>query len=321
MNKLFCLFSIFAFSLSATAASEWLYYKHFPWVYDNVSKDWLYLSGNDGKVIAYRASTSEWEDFTVTDSNTTNLPSTLQLQLYEYQSPTMDFILVQPGTFYMGEKDIAEPIHQVTLTKPYYLGKYEVTNFQYYHPSTYLGGDDIDIDVGERRSLISPNFSQPKTDISYGEVLSFISGLNTKLKSSLPENWEICLPTEAQWEFACRAGTTTSYSIGNSITIYDANWGENAVIKDVGYYASNNWGFYDMHGNVQEWTGTNYGVYQETSIEDPTGPETGGQAIVRGGGYNNVDNDILKSAYRTIQDKASSSSTIGFRLSIQQKRD
>ena len=76
-----------------------------------------------------------------------------------------------------------------------------------------------------------------------------------------------------------------------------------------------------MHGNVQEWTGTNYGVYQETPIDDPTGPETGGQAIVRGGGYNNVDHKILKSAYRTIQDKAMSSSTIGFRLSIQQKRD
>jgi len=68
MRKLFCLFGLFTISLSASAASEWLYYKHYPWVYDNISKDWLYLSGNDGKVIAYRNSTKEWEEFTVPES-------------------------------------------------------------------------------------------------------------------------------------------------------------------------------------------------------------------------------------------------------------
>ena len=328
MSKLFYLISLLVFSFSASTASEWLYYKHYPWVYDNVSKDWLYLTGTDRKVVAYRSSTKEWEDFTVADINNTNLPSTQQIQLHE--SVTMDFILVQPGTFYMGEDDIAEPVHQVTLTQPFYLGKFEVTKLQY-SPSYYLPDSGNVDDSSSRRSSTADDsgidfnnlssFNVPITDISYSQVLNYIADLNTNHESSLPENWEICLPTEAQWEYACRAGSTTSYSIGNSITIYDANWGENALIKDVGYYASNNWGFYDMHGNVQEWTGTNYGVYQETSIEDPTGPETGGQAIVRGGGYNNVDNEILKSAYRKIQDKALSSSTVGFRLSIQQKRD
>ena len=147
MSKLFYLISLLVFFFSASAASEWLYYKHYPWVYDNVSKDWLYLTGTDGKVVAYRSSTKEWEDFTVVDINNTNLPSTMQLQLYESHSVTMDFILVQPGTFYMGEDDIAEPVHQVTLTKPYYLGKYEVTNYQYINPSTYLNSSEIDIQI------------------------------------------------------------------------------------------------------------------------------------------------------------------------------
>ena len=65
MRKLFCLFGLLFFSLSARGVNEWLYYKEYPWVYDHKTKDWLYLSGNDGKVIAYRNSTKEWEEFAV----------------------------------------------------------------------------------------------------------------------------------------------------------------------------------------------------------------------------------------------------------------
>ena len=106
MRKLFFLFGLLTISLSASAAGEWLYYKHYPWVYDNVSKDWLYLSGNDGKVIAYRASTGEWEDFTVPD---TSLPSTLQITLLE--SVVLDLILVPAGTFTMGQEGWSEEPH------------------------------------------------------------------------------------------------------------------------------------------------------------------------------------------------------------------
>ncbi|MDA0882314.1 MAG: SUMF1/EgtB/PvdO family nonheme iron enzyme [Bacteroidetes bacterium] len=309
MRLLFAVIGFLGFSLSASAAGEWLYYKHYPWVYDNVSKDWLYLSGDGGKVIAYRASTSEWEDFTVPD---TSLPSSIQLQLHT--NVTLEFILVQGGTFYMGETGIAEPVHQVKLTKPYYLAKFETTSVQY---------DSIMNSSFSYNGSNESNYNKPKNNLTYNQVLDYISELNSQHQANLPDGWEFILPTEAQWEYACKAGTTTSFAFGNTISQSDANFkgpeGVTPPLKVVGTYPPNDWGFYDMHGNVEEWTSTHYHNYEETYIEDPVGPETGSQVMVRGGNYNSYADWILRSAYRTHQYKTAKHDTIGFRLSLQEK--
>jgi sulfatase modifying factor 1 len=310
MSRLLLIVATFILSLTASFGNgEWLYYKHYPWVYDNASKDWLYLSGNDGKVIAYRASTGEWEDFTVPD---TSLASTIQVQLHT--NVTLDFILVQPGTFYMGETGIAEPVHQVKLTKPYYLAKFETTSVQY---------DSVMNSSFNYNQSNEVSYNKPRNNLSYYQVIDYITELNSQHQAYIPDNWEFILPSEAQWEYACKAGTTTSFAFGNTISQSNANFkgpeGVTPPLKVVGTYPPNDWGFYDMHGNVEEWTSTNYRNYEETYIEDPMGPETGNQVMVRGGNYNSHADWILRSAYRTHQYKTAKGDTIGFRLSVQEK--
>ena len=246
----------------------------------------------------------------------TSLSSNLQLQLHEselYESVVMDFILVQPGTFTMGEVDIAEPVHQVKLTKPFYLGKYEVTESQ------------------ESAVMYYPNFASWYNGISnrpasrgYEYVEDFLVKLNEQHQANIPDGWEFVLPSEAQWEYACRAGTTTSFHTGNTITKNDANWdagvGVNTV--DVGQYPPNNWGFYDMHGNLSEWTRTWYHNYTNTFKIDPE-PEILNdfrQKHVRGGSWYSHAAWIVRSAYREHQPTwGLNSTTVGYRIAIQQK--
>ena len=127
MKKLLCFFVFIGLTFSAFSASEWLYYKHYPWVYDNVTEDWLYLRGSeDGKIFAYRASTKVWEEFSVPDDSgetfdTNNPPSTLTTVLNS--STQLDMLWVEPGTFTMGSPATEagrlpdETQHQVTLFK------------------------------------------------------------------------------------------------------------------------------------------------------------------------------------------------------------
>jgi len=299
MNRSLLIVVTFILSLSASFGNgEWLYYKHYPWVYDNVSKDWLYLSGNDGKVIAYRSSTSEWEDFTVPD---TSLPSTLQITLLD--SVVLDLILVPAGTFTMGQEGWDEEPHQVKISKPFYLGKYEVTESQY---------------TAVINNYVST--SQLPVTRTYDLTKEFISKLNNYQLESKFDDWDFKLPTDAQWEYACRAGTTTAYSTGGSISSNDANFGTylNAKAKDVGTYPPNNWGFYDMHGNIYEWTSTYYPLHYDGSYTvDPQGPDSGVQAYIRGGSYKSYDKFLVASNYRT-HHYVDNRNYYGFRVSLQQ---
>jgi formylglycine-generating enzyme required for sulfatase activity len=138
------------------------------------------------------------------------------------------------------------------------------------------------------------------------------------------------LPTESQWEYACRAGTTTAYSWGATITSSNANynWDGGAndgndfkQTRDVGQYAANPWGFFDMHGNVWEWTADWYQAAYPSGnpVVDPTGPASGSNRVTRGGSWSN-DGTPLRSAKRNNHTPGNRSNNRGFRVGFQKSQ-
>jgi formylglycine-generating enzyme required for sulfatase activity len=203
----------------------------------------------------------------------------------------MDLVLIRPGSFRMGDKkgDPEErPVHKVTISKPFYLGKFEVTQEQW------------NAVMGKNRSHFR-GAKLPVERISWEDCQTFVKKLNDKFADS---DITFSLPTEAQWEYACRAGTSTRYSFGDD----EAKLGEYAWFEDnadgkthpVGEKTPNAWGLYDMYGNVWEWCADWYeGNYYELSPAcDPIGPTTGSHRILRGGSWS--DGPIYcRSAYRS----------------------
>ena len=109
------------------------------------------------------------------------------------------------------------------------------------------------------------NPDRPVEKVSWENIQVFLTRLNEQQSENLPNGWAYVLPSEAQWEYACRSGTTTAYSWGDTISASDANWdhGNDAnQTEDVGQYSANPWGFFDMHGNVWEWTADAWEVTQ-----------------------------------------------------------
>ena len=133
------------------------------------------------------------------------------------------------------------------------------------------------------------------------------------------------LPTEAEWEYACRAGTLTPFNTGNNISANIANYngnhpynnGSTGVYRErttaAGSFAPNPWGLYDMHGNVWEWCWDWYGAYADSPQTDPAGPSTGADRVLRGGSWYNYAR-CLRSAYRSLDIPSLRSSNVGFRL-------
>jgi WD40 repeat protein/formylglycine-generating enzyme required for sulfatase activity len=184
----------------------------------------------------------------------------------------LEMVLIPAGKFIMGSpvseknhrKDETE--HEVTLTKPFYMGKYEVTQEQY------------EAMMGNNPSKIK-GAKLPVTEVSWLDCQEFIKKLNAKT------NGGYRLPTEAEWEYACRAGTTTAYSFGDSITKDEANVAWGTSTKMVGSYKPNAFGLYDMHGNVWEWCEDWKADYPKESVIDPKGPATGQYRLLRGGSF------------------------------------
>ena len=122
------------------------------------------------------------------------------------------------------------------------------------------------------------------------------------------------MPTEAEWEFACRAGTTTAYSYGDRLTISDANSGGSAgSIKAVGNYKPNSFGLYDMHGNVWEWCNDWYGSLKGSEVTDPMGAAKGEYRVLRGGSFYDYDSNA-RSSFRNHVSPTRRTDGIGFRL-------
>jgi formylglycine-generating enzyme required for sulfatase activity len=225
----------------------------------------------------------------------------------------LEMIWVEPGTFTMGQYDIsnASPEHKVTLTQGFYLGKYEVTQKQY---------EKV---MGENPSYFK-GYNRPVECVSWNDAMAFCQALTKKKRK---RGWEFTLPTEAQWEYACRAGTTTAYSWGDTITSDDANynwdgdWNTGADFqqtRDVGQYSANPWGFFDMHGNVWEWTADFFGLYQKSSvIYSQTQTRVNRTRVNRGGSWSNTATD-LRSATRCQPFPTAQNYAYGFRVAFQQ---
>ena len=234
----------------------------------------------------------------------------------------LEMIWVEPGTFMMGSPPTEEgraddeTQHEVTLTKGFYLGKYEVTQAQYkavtgLNPSKYKGEN------------------RPAENVRWGEALSFCSKLTTRERSAgrLPINWSYALPTEAQWEYACRAGTSTVFSFGNTLSPKDVCFsdvqpygggssgrrtGQTAAVDK---FSPNQWGFHDMHGNVWEWVADSYRPFTKEATLDPTGAPPSPMRVRRGGAFNGPA-ATLRSANRKSQKASNKIFSLGFRLAL-----
>ena len=247
-------------------------------------------------------------------------PSTHTVDLNS--SVDLEMIWVEPGTFMMGSptteasRSSDETQHEVTLTKGFYLGKYEVTQAQY--EAVMTGNTDS---LSATPSQYGGNPDRPVEKVSWDDIQKFLTRLNTQEAGNIPAGWAYVLPTEAQWEYACRAGTTTVYSWGNTVTSDNANYNYNiGETSNVGDYPANPWGFYDMHGNVWEWTADWYVAAYPTDNPtiDPTGPASGLRRVLRGGSWL-FDATTPRSAERTSVAPGYRGNDIGFRVGFQQQ--
>jgi len=239
---------------------------------------------------------------------------------------TMEFVLIPAGEFLMGSHESPEavvkefglpeifaeylknehPQHRVRITQPFYLGKYEVTQEQW---KAVMGA--------------SPSFGEgaknPVETVDWNDCQAFINKLNEKLGKP---GVKFSLPTEAQWEYACRAGTSTRFSFGDDkASLGEYAWyGSNSGKKThpVGQKKPNAWGLYDMHGNVGEWCADwhDVGYYRQSSRNDPTGPSKGAARVLRGGSFYDDSPDYFRCADRYHDHPGYRYYSYGFRVAV-----
>jgi formylglycine-generating enzyme required for sulfatase activity len=267
----------------------------------------------------------------------------------EYKTTKLVMRKIPAGTFTMGADPVAEhprhtesSLHSVTLTKDFFIGVFEVTQRQW------------ELVMGNRPSHFDNNnyyATRPVEHVSYYEIRE------NPTNSAICPNWPVSsqthassfmgklrsktglssfdLPTESQWEYACRAGTTTDLNTGYNLTSWDNDPHMNAVgrwkagnrgryIKHsdtsvgsakVGSYLPNAWGLYDMHVNVEEWCLDKYGTYPGT-VTDPLGAASGSKVVTRGGGWNYGNAYYCRSADRDCWIPDSRYYFIGFRVAM-----
>ncbi len=223
---------------------------------------------------------------------------------------SMEFVWIEPGVFQMGSdtgRRDERPIHEVEISRGFWLGKYEITQGQW--------KSVMDEEPWSGRDRVTSDSSYPAVIISWDKVHEFIDRLNAEAGEELYR-----LPTEAEWEYACRAGTQTRWSFGDDESqLTDHAWyfGNNYPTegaKAVGGRLPNPWGLYDMHGNVWEWVQDWYDeeYYDRSGRVDPRGPTSGLGRVIRGGHFGHIDG--VRSAYRHFHSPDARSYTIGARL-------
>jgi sulfatase modifying factor 1 len=219
---------------------------------------------------------------------------------------SMEMLWVKPGTFEMGRSSgTSDQIqHSVSLTEGFWLGKYEVTQAQW---ERVMGGNPSEF----------KGASRPVEMVSWTEVSAFCEKLTELERKAqrLPADMAYQLPTEAQWEYACRAGTKTAFSFGESLISEQANIAGGPGETAVGKYPANAWGFHDMHGNVWEWVADWYEDYPSGAARDPVGPADGSGRVIRGGSRKYPEL-FARSANRSGIEPALSLDSLGFRLSL-----
>ncbi|MCP5251080.1 MAG: formylglycine-generating enzyme family protein [Burkholderiales bacterium] len=231
---------------------------------------------------------------------------------FTYKGVRQAFRWCEPGTFLMGspenepERNRDESQHPVTLTKGFWIADTPVTQALWLvvignNPSYFMGDGPVE-------------------NISWNDAQMFITKMNG-MKAEL----KLCLPTEAQWEYACRAGTITPFSLGGQIDSTQVNFNGAAPYNngreseyrrqtvEAKALPCNDWGLYQMHGNVMEWCQDWYDEYPTQSLIDPQGPRTGNSRVLRGGSWDNYGR-VCRSAHRRNYDSTYRDYRIGFRL-------
>ncbi len=221
----------------------------------------------------------------------------------------LTLVWVPPGSFYMGSfssdpdaEDYEKPCHEVTLTQGFWMGKYEVTQAQWKqimgltnNPSGFQGN------------------KRPVENITWDEVQEFIAVLNQATGETFS------LPTEAQWEYAARGDASPRQKYSGSDDADPVGWHDgnsNHTTHEVGQKDPNAWGLHDMSGNVDEWCQDWYGTYPSGSVTDPTGPDSSGYRVYRGGNFS-VFPHFLRSACRNGYPTDYRYENLGFRLVMQ----
>ncbi len=215
-------------------------------------------------------------------------------------SINMQMVRVAAGTFQMGSTDgesYEKPVHSVTISQDYYIGKYEVTQAQW----VAVMGSNPSSNVGD---------NLPVECVSWNDIQEFITKLNEKEGTT-----KYRLPTEAQWEFAARGGNQSQgYTYSGSNTIGDVAWYAGSSTHTVGTKLANELGLYDMSGNVWEWCNDWYGFYSSDAVTDPSGVSTGSSRVLRGG-YGGGNANHCRVAYRYCYNPSNCGKGHGFRLS------
>lgn len=240
------------------------------------------------------------------ENGTTNVPAAYN------NSIGMEFVLIPAGEFNMGSNSTPligfdDPLHKVTISKPFYMAKCEVTQEEW---ATLMGTD--------------PSFYKgdklPVEQITWKDAEAFILALNQREKVS-----KYRLPTEAEWEYACRAKTTTEFSFSNDATTLDRyGWSDeygwcainsNETTHPAGQKKPNAWGLYDMHGNVWEWTQDTWHSGYEGAPQDGSAWEDGNTTLRVGRGGSWMDGpNICQSAFRGELEADTGVSVLGFRV-------
>jgi sulfatase modifying factor 1 len=256
-----------------------------------------------------------------TDLDSPNFPQ----RFYQIAPATLtNMVFIRPGTFTMGSPasevghDSTEaPQTVVTISRAFWMGTFEVTQNEYVAV------------MGTNVSEFNSDPRLPAELISWTMATDYCAALTIQERAAgrLPPGYAYRLPTEAEWEYACRAGTTTPFGIGDGTDLssaqanFDGTFPYGAAPSGQflnrttlpGTYVPNAWGLHDMHGNVWEWCRDWYGPYPGGSVTDPTGPATGSSHVLRGGGYDSLGQGC-RSAVRDYRSPIYRSSLSGFRV-------
>ncbi|WP_406656740.1 formylglycine-generating enzyme family protein [Methanolobus sp. ZRKC2] len=263
-------------------------------------------NGNDSQIanITHDTVNENYTDHIITETITNKVIPKVGTKTYN-NSIGMEFVQIPEGKFKMGSNDgpdDEQPIHEVTMGKAFYIGKYEVTQEQWFavmenNPSRFIGDNN------------------PVEGISWNDAQDFIVALN-----EIEGTDKYRLPSEAEWEYACRAGTSTKYFFGDSISgLNKYSWySSNSETKTqpVGQKMCNLWGLYDMHGNVHEWVQDNYHpIYKFSPVDGSSWEDYSDYGrVIRGGSWNDKAANCRSTSRFYYHPQLDGSNNIGFRV-------
>lgn len=224
------------------------------------------------------------------------------------ENSAIRMLYVSPGEFEMGAEDGSpseKPVHAVSITREFWMSETEITQKQWFE---IMGNNPSEF----------KNVNNPVENVSWSDALEFCKRLNAieQTNNELPDGYVYSLPTEAQWEYACKSGTTSSWA-GDLEQMAWCKHNSDGKPTEVAQKQSNAWGFFDMHGNLWEWCSDRYdsNYYERLSKNDPQGSKFGSSRVIRGGGWSH-DKWYSRSSYRKGAAPENAYNYVGFRIAL-----